>query len=185
MSEPERPRGILSAADRAYLRGDAELSSTQAERNARARIRDRVENAVLDFELLVEGLERRDRELVFEKRFGDRDGTEVFDGLVSTLAFLYAGIEDTDLDFDSVLTEGINLAEAENDRAASVDFERTYHALDAETLLRELREGNALSLTEIAFLHANDDVARDELTRYLEDEEDVGDGRIQSRVTEF
>ncbi|MEE6209583.1 hypothetical protein U3A55_05380 [Salarchaeum sp. III] len=185
MSGSERPRGLLSSADRAYLRGDGELGSTQAERNARGRIRDRVEHALLDFEVLLEGLSERDRELVFEKRLGERDGTEVFDALVSATAFLYAGVEDTDLAFDTVLSEGINLAEAENDRAASVAFERTYHALDAETLLRELDAGNSLSLTELAFLHASDDVSREELTRHLDDEDDFDDGRIQSKVTEF
>ncbi|GAA0647555.1 hypothetical protein [Salarchaeum japonicum] len=185
MSESERPRGLLSAADRAYLRGDADLGSTQAERNARARIRDRVEHALLDFEVLLDGLGARDRELVFEKRLGERDGTESFDALVSAMAFLYAGVQDTDLAFDTVLSEGVNLAEAANDRAARVTFERTYHALDADTLLRELRAGESLSLTELAFLHASDDVNREELTRLLDDEDDFDDGRIQSKVTEF
>jgi len=176
---------MLSAADRAYLRGDAELGSTQAERNARGRIRDRVEHALLDFEALLDGLSDRDRELVFEKRFGERDGVEAFDALVAAMAFLYAGVDETDLAFDTVLSEGVNLAEAENDRAASVTFERTYHALDADTLLRKLRDDESLSLTELAFLHASDDVSREELTRHLDDGEDFDDGRIQSKVTEF
>lgn len=176
---------MLSAADRAYLRGEKDLGSTQAERNARARIRERVENTLLDFELLVERLSATDRELVFEKRLGELDGPVAFDGLVSALAFLYAGVGDTDLDFETLLSEAINLAETENDRAATVDLDLTYHALDADTLLRELETGNSLSLTEIAYLHASDDVTRDELTRHLEGEEELDDGRIQSKVTEF
>jgi DNA-3-methyladenine glycosylase II len=42
MSDDGRDRGVLSPADRAYLRGETELGSAQSERNARARIRDRV-----------------------------------------------------------------------------------------------------------------------------------------------
>jgi DNA-binding transcriptional regulator YiaG len=181
-----RDRGILSEADRAYLRGDAEFGSVQAERNARARIRDRIFESVHDLELLVEHLSTHDRELVFEKRMGNADGKETYDALVAALAFLYQGIEDTDLDFEEVLAEAINLAEAENDRAATVTLDRTFHALSADELLRKLRSGETLSLTEIAYLQQSDAVSQSELARYFsEDEDTVDDGRIQAKVTQF
>jgi hypothetical protein len=186
MSGAHRERGILSEADRRYLRGEAEYASVQAERNARARIRERVSESVRDYELLVEGLSERDTDLVFEKRFGEVDGRESFDALVSAVAFLYRGIEATGLEFEDVLAEGINVAEASNDRAATVEFERTFHALSAEELLRKLRAGESLSLTEIAYLQRSDEVPDDELARYFTDEEEtVDDGRIQSKVTQF
>jgi hypothetical protein len=183
----ERERGVLSPADREFLRGDRELSSVQAERNARARIRDRVYDALLDFEVLVEHLDDRDRELVFGKRAGDADGAEAFDAFVSTLAFLYRGLDHTDLDFETVLREGVNLAEAPNDRAATVDYDATYHALDPTHLREKVDAGESLSLTEIAFLYESDDVSRDERAALLGDSRaaDVDDGRVQSKVTEF
>lgn len=183
----ERGRGVLTEADRAYLRGDREYGSVQAERNTRARIRERVYAALLDFEVLVEGLADRDRDLVFEKRASEGDGTEAFDAFVSTLAFLYQGVDRTDLDFETVLREGVNLAEASEDRGATVDFDVTYHALDAAHLRAKLEGGESLSLTEIAYLYESADVSRDELAAYFEDSRapDIEDGRVQSKVTDY
>lgn len=182
----ERERGVLTPADRAYLRGESAFGSVQAERNARARIRDRIYESLYDFEVLVESLSVHDRELVFEKRVGDTDGKEAYDALVASLAFLYQGVEDTDINFEDALAEAINVAEAENDRAATVELERTFHALSADELLRKLRTGETLSLTEIAYLQQSDEVSPGELARYFsDDEETVDDGRIQAKVTQF
>lgn len=187
MNDTDRDRGILTPADRAYLRGDRTYASEQSERNARARIRDRVYDAVLDFEPLVEGLSERDRELVFGKRFGEMEGAAAFDALVAAVAFLYRATEDTDLAFETVLSEAINVAEASEDRAATVDFDVTFQRLSAETLRHKLERGEELSLTELAYLHRSDEVRTDELARYLADDETEGvdDGRIQSKVTNF
>lgn len=186
-SDNERGRGVLSAADRAYLRGDRDFGSVQAERNARARIRERIYDALRDFELLVEGLDDRDLALVFEKHVGEDDGSEAFDALVSTLAFLYRGVDRTDLDFETVLREGVNLAEASDDRGATVDFDVTYHALDADHLLAKLDDDESLSLTEIAYLYESADVSPDELATYFDDARapDIQDGRVQSKVTDY
>lgn len=183
----ERDRGILSTADRAYLRGERELSSVQAERNARARIRRRIHDALLDFEVLVEHLAERDVDLVFGERASDEDGRAFFDALVSAAAFLYRGVGRTDLDFETVLREGVNLAEAADDRAATVALDVTYHALDADHLRRKLDEGESLSLTEIAYLYESDDVSRDELAEYFGEARaaDLDDGRVQSKVTDY
>lgn len=184
--DDSRGRGVLSPADRAYLRGEREFASVQAERNARARIRERLYDSLRDFEVLVERLQTRDLELVFEKRVG-ADGTTGFDALVSTLAVLYRGVDRTDLDFETVLREGVNLAEAENDRAASVELDLTFHSLDADQLTGKLEAGESLSLTEIAYLYESDAVSRDELARYFDDARtpDLDDGRVQSKVTEY
>lgn len=184
----ERDRGILSPADRDYLRGNADLRSVQSERNARARIRDRVFDATLDFELLVEHLAARERELVYGKRFDALDGADALDALVSMQAFCFQAVAETDLDFATVLREGINVAEARNERAASVDFDVTYQSLTAEQLRHKLERGESLSLTELAYLHQRDDVDMDELARYLQDADptdEIDDGRIQSKVTNF
>lgn len=189
MNDGERDRGILSPADRAFLRGESDLSSVQSERNARGRVRDRVYDGLLDFELLVERLSERDRRLVFEKRFGSMAGTEAFDALVAALAFVYRGVDDTDLDFEDVLREAVNVAEAADDRAATVDLDLTYHSLTVPELRRKLDRGESLSLTELAFLQSSEEVSLRELARYFEDADaarrGIDDGRIQSKVTEF
>lgn len=189
MSGRDRERGILSEADRSYLRGGTEYASIQSERNARARIRDRVYEGVRDFELLVGALPAEDRKLVFEKRFAELDGVEAFDALVSAVAFLYLAVGDTDLEFDRVLHEAVNVAEARSNRAATVDLDVTYHSLSAAELRRKLKRGEELSLTEIAYLQRSDDVGADELARYFEGVAEAAakldDGRIQSKVTDF
>ncbi|QKY21011.1 hypothetical protein B4589_011730 [Halolamina sp. CBA1230] len=185
MTDGDRERGILSEADRAYLRGESTFSSVQSERNARARIRDRLYEGVRDFELLVEGLDDHDRELVFGKRFGNANGPAAFDALVSALALLYQGIDDAGLEFEAALHEAVNVAEAGEGRAAAVDLDVTYERLSPESLLHKLENGEELSLTELAYLHGHDDVSRDRLARYVADDETVDDGRIQSKVTEF
>lgn len=189
MSEDSRPRGILSEADRAYLRGESDLASTQSERNTRARIRDRIFDALLDFELLVEHLSEHDRELVFEKRVENMEGAEAFDALVSAVSFLYRATADTSLEFETVLNEAINVAEAKNGRVATVRLDTTFQSLTVEQLVHKLESGETLSLTEIAYLHDSDEVRMDELARYFRDTDEatskIDDGRIQSKVTNF
>lgn len=184
---PDRDRGVLTPADRAYLRGETTPSSVQAERNVRARIRSRVYDAVLDFEVLVEGFDDRDLDLVFENYLDESDGTAAFDALVSAVAFLYRGIDRTDLDFETVLREGVNLAEAAEDSAATVSLDVTYHDLNVDHLTGKLESGESLSLTEIAYLYESSDVGRDELAEYFDDERtgDLDDGRVQSKVTDY
>lgn len=189
MNGEDRGRGVLSSADRSYLRGEATFSNVQSERNARARIRDRTYDAMLDFELLVERLSERDRRLVFEKRFGEMEGADAFDALVSAVAFCYRAVGDTDLEFQAVLREAVNVAEARDERAASVDLDVTYHSLTVPELRRKLDRGEPLSLTELSFLQSSEEVSLRELARYFEDADaarrGVDDGRIQSKVTEF
>lgn len=183
----DRPRGILTPADRAYLTGERSYGSEQSERNARARIRDRIEAAMYDFDVLVETLDERDRRLVFEERFGEAGGTAALDALVAAQAFLYRAVGDTELPFETVLREGVNVAEATEGRVASVDLTVSRATRSVDTLRRKLELGERLSLTEIAFLQESDAVSDDELARYLDEERAsaVDDGRIQSRVSDF
>ena len=186
MTSDDRPRGILTKADRAYLRGETQLANDQSERNTRRRIRNRVLESTRDFEVLVEHLSERDRQLIFEKGLGELDGPVAYDVLVSALAFLYLGIEDTDCTVEEILREGINVAEAKRDRSASVTFDRTYHSLSTDQLLRRLKNGESLSLTELAYLQRSDELSRNELAEYLTaDEQEIDDGRIQAKVTHF
>lgn len=84
---PERPRGILSTADREYLRGEKEFGWEQSESNARGRIRERVVAAFRDFQLL-ETLEERDREMIFD----ELSPGEVAAATADVLEFVYRGV---------------------------------------------------------------------------------------------
>lgn len=177
---------MLSPADRAYLRGETELGSVQSERNTRARIRDRVYHGILDFELLVTYLQPHDRDLVVDSSRGE--GTALFDGMVSAIAFLYRAAADAGLEFETLLREGINVAEAERDRAANVEFDVTFHALTVEQLVARLEADEPLSLTELAYLQQSDAVRDEKLAKHLTRSDvtgEVDDGRVQSKVTDF
>jgi hypothetical protein len=103
----ERPRGILSPADRRFLRGEADLRSEQSVYDTRYRIRQRVRDALLDFPLLFAHLDDRDREQVF-------DGDErLADAVVDAVAVLYLAAGDCDSSTEGLFTEGIRRAERE------------------------------------------------------------------------
>lgn len=93
-SDPDdRGRGVLTPKDRAFLRGEASYEPTSnSARRARNRIRDRLRNAVLDFGLIADHLQERDREQVFAR--GANDDLAAFNhGLVGALRVVYAGVE--------------------------------------------------------------------------------------------
>jgi hypothetical protein len=185
MPDEERPRGILSPADRAYLRGETTFESDQSERNARARIRERVLAALGDFDLLADALSERDRELVFGKHVGG--DPEAVRSLIATLAVCYRGSEDADLDFGALLEEGVSRAEADRDAAAGVDFEVRREPLDADRLTRKLRRTGSLTLSELSYLREAEDVSLDRLLdRYATDvETDADDDWVQAKMTSF
>ncbi|WP_459191582.1 hypothetical protein [Halosimplex sp. J119] len=186
MESGERPRGILSPADRSYLRGETTFESAQSERNARARIRERVLAGLYDADLLADALSERDRELVFEKHVGD--DPEGVRALIAALALLYRGAEDAGLDFGTLLEEGVSRAEADRSVAASVEFEVRREPLDADRLTRKLRRTGSLTLSELAYLREANDVSLDRLLdRYATDVEtdDADDDWVQAKMTSF
>ncbi|WP_135364630.1 hypothetical protein [Halosimplex halophilum] len=185
MSGNERPRGILSPADRAYLRGETTFGSDQSERNARARIRERVLAGLRDFDLLADALAERDRELVFGKHVGD--DPEAVRSLIAALAVLYRGAEEAGLEFGTLLEEGVSRAEADRSVAAGVDFEVRREPLDPDRLTRKLRRTGSLTLSELAYLRETDDVSLDRLLdRYATDvETDESDDWVQAKMTSF
>ncbi|MFC7046661.1 hypothetical protein ACFQH6_15730 [Halobacteriaceae archaeon GCM10025711] len=108
LDDDDRPRGILSRADRAYLLGEAEMTHEQSKRNAEARIRERVTNAVLDFNLLVHRLQRKDRRQIFDKSVDDPAFRQ---GLMAMLAFTYMGLKESGVEFEHVLEPAIRKSE--------------------------------------------------------------------------
>ncbi|WP_430639366.1 hypothetical protein [Haloferax volcanii] len=119
--DPDRERGILTTTDRQYLLNEADIEpGTQAERDTRQRIRNRAYSALLDFELLLQHLEPRDRRQIFEQR--TEKGTErewaVLESVDAAIAFLFLGMGDIgqeDREFAKHVENGIRRAYAERD----------------------------------------------------------------------
>jgi DNA-binding transcriptional ArsR family regulator len=93
MTVDDRPRGILSPADRQYLR-DPDEYSKQAGYERRRAIVERLHEALHDMPLLVSELDEDLRTEAFED--GDLDGKDhTINVLHSAFALLYLGITDT------------------------------------------------------------------------------------------
>lgn len=104
----DRSRGVLTPADRAYLLGDADMSHEQSKRNAEARIRQRVTDSVLDFDVLAHHLKAKDRQQVFDQA---AENDAFVDGLRAMLSFAYIGLKEQGIDFETVLEPAIRASE--------------------------------------------------------------------------
>jgi len=172
----ERPRGILSPADRRFLRGEADLQSEQSAYDARYRIRQRLRNALLDFSLLFEHLDDRDREQVFDVD-GDSDLTTA---VVDAVAFLSLGTADFEPSQEMLFTEGLQRAE----RRRTGGRPTAHVEVDAadrdrlEEIVETIESGRLHELSESelrAFAHLCGDncerAPRDALSAVFDDEE--------------
>jgi hypothetical protein len=65
--DEKRPAAILTPAQRELLLGTASVPNRASERAMKARIRDRVQSAILDFPIVLNHLDRSDIEAVFEE----------------------------------------------------------------------------------------------------------------------
>lgn len=106
--DTDRPRGILSPADRELLLGEADMDHEQSRRNAEARIRQRVIDSIKDFDLLVHALKEKDRQQIFTKSVDD---PEFINGLTTMLSFVYLGLKESGIEFSHVLEPAIHRAE--------------------------------------------------------------------------
>ena len=125
-SDTDRPRGMLSPADREFLRGETEMTHDQSRRNAEARIRTRVLNTIKDFTLLLHTLKAKDRDRIFDAV----DESAFVDGLVSMISFTYLGMKESGMSFESVLTPAVSRAEevhAANALGSTADVSVTFN----------------------------------------------------------
>ncbi|GAB6880624.1 hypothetical protein JCM17823_28980 [Halorubrum gandharaense] len=116
-ADGDRPRGILTPSDRDFLLGRKTDYTEHSRKQKRNRIRRRVRNAVLDFSILFEYLEERDRNTVFDPDDGDRDAYT--QGITDMLAFLHLGTMGYHTPFKEMLSEGVGKAEQ---RLAGSDY---------------------------------------------------------------
>jgi len=108
-ADSDRPRGILTPSDRDFLIGRKTDYTDHSKKQKRNRIRRRVRNAVLDFSILFEYMEERDRETVFDPDDEDRDAYT--QGITDVLSFLHLGTMGYHTPFKDMLSEGVGKAE--------------------------------------------------------------------------
>jgi len=148
---PDRGRGVLTPSDREYLLGRKTDYTDHSEKQKRNRIRRRVRNAILDFSILFEHLEDRDRETVFDPDDEDRDAYTR--GITDMLAFLHLGTMGYHTPFKDMLAQGVNAAEQEltdsEYRMVTVDFNvEPVGQIDVDAVVDKLDAGEFTELTD-------------------------------------
>lgn len=116
-ADADRPRGILTPSDRDFLLGRKTDYTDHSKKQKRNRIRRRVRNAILDFSILFEYMEERDRQTVFDPDDDERDAYT--QGITDVLAFLHLGTMGYHTPFKDMLSEGVGKAEQ---RLAGSDY---------------------------------------------------------------
>lgn len=175
-SPRDRQPGLLTYDDREYLFGEKDVEGA-AEDQLRQRLRDRVRNGLLDFELLLARLEDRDIATIFEDVTpppwpeGGDDG-EGFRSVEYALAFLYHGVSEySRVDFEAALEDAIREGGTRSSKArgdgyfltaeptVNIDVDWTVAQADLEAALESLREGEPLRGEEIAALVRHGDLS--------------------------
>lgn len=116
----DRPRGLLSSADREYLADPEEYVETRTRQSAKERrdfTEERVRNGLLDFSLLLAHLDKDGAEDLLSMGEGE-ESERILDGLRDTLAFIYYATHDRPepFDFETLLETAVNRAnEREHD----------------------------------------------------------------------
>lgn len=188
----DRKRGVLTRADRAYLLGETEMTHEQSKRNAEARIRRRITNALLDFDLLVHMLARKDRQQVFERAATD---DELLDGVTAMLAFTYLGLKEQGIEFEEVLSPAVRSSEeayAASELEANVSVDLTF---EVETTVEATFEGiesrlenrepvTPRELFSLAIERGHDVTAHDRIV-LVRGEDDGADDEFVERLTDY
>jgi len=143
--DPERERGVLSKADRRFLLdSDDEEKKSSKGRVTRSRIRDRIYDGLLDYSILVEELEERDRQSVFDQFSKDHDLQR---GATNALIFLYLALEEQNLDFETILVPAVEsaeqvLASEEVDTEAEIEVEIEFD-VETKVVLPDRKSSNS------------------------------------------
>lgn len=161
--DEERPRGILTDKDRAYLLGEEIPDSKQARYQRREAIRERVANGILDFQFLWRMNPEERRESL--SRIGQPGN--LYTSLVNMTAFMRYCAMDGDFDLEEILSSGVQQSLYEDgssvlDRgddpdeiavleSATVSIDLKYRQMPTEeALLERFRDGNILGPRELS-----------------------------------
>ena len=150
-ADPERPRGILTPSDREFLLGRKTDYTEHSRKQKRNRIRRRVRNAILDFSILFEHLEDRDRDTVFDPDAEDREAYTR--GITDMLAFLHLGTMGYYTPFKDMLSRGVGKAEqrltGSDYRMVTVKFDvDPVGQIDVEEVVEKLENEEFAQLTD-------------------------------------
>lgn len=150
-TDPERPRGILTPSDREFLLGRKTDYTEHSKKQKRNRIRRRVRNAILDFSILFEHLEERDRNTVFDPDGEDRDAYTR--GITDMLAFLHLGTMGYHTPFKDMLSRGVGKAEqrltGSDYRMVSVEFDvDPVGQIDVDEVVEKLENDQFAQITD-------------------------------------
>ncbi|MFC6718189.1 hypothetical protein ACFQGT_11170 [Natrialbaceae archaeon GCM10025810] len=150
-ADSDRPRGILTPSDRDFLLGRKTDYTEHSKKQKRNRIRRRVRNAVLDFSILFEYLEDRDRNTVFDP--DDEDREALTQGITDVLAFLHLGTMGYYTPFKDMLSEGVGKAEqrlaGSNYRMVNVEFNvDPVGKIDVDEVVEKLENDEFAQLTD-------------------------------------
>lgn len=99
----DRPRGILTPTDRDYLCGQKEYSHEQTELNRQQSIRERITEAVRDFDLLWLLLDESEREKIIDTF----ETGEIEVSFSSIISFMYLGVEQDTDHMEEIIEQGI------------------------------------------------------------------------------
>jgi hypothetical protein len=154
----DRGRGILTPSDREFLLGRKTDYTEHSKKQKRNRIRRRLRNALLDFTILFDHLEERDRETVFNP---DDDARDAYtQGITDLLGFLHLGTMGHHVPFKDMLSQGVSRAEQQlsgsDYRMVNVEFnvEPVGH-IDVDAVIDKLDAG------------AFDDITDEELRAFM------------------
>jgi hypothetical protein len=147
----DRERGILTPSDREFLLGRKTDYTEHSKKQKRNRIRRRVRNAILDFSILFDHLEDRDRETVFNPESAARE--DYTRGIVDMLGFLHLGTMGYYVPFKHMLGQGVNRAEqklAGSDyRMVTVEFNvDPVGQIDVDEVVDSLEDGDFDQVTD-------------------------------------
>lgn len=149
--DPNRDRGVLTPSDREFLLGRKTDYTEHSKKQKRNRIRRRVRNAILDFTILFDHLDDRDRETVFDPDDAERDAYTR--GIVDMLAFLHLGTMGYSTPFKDMLAQGVSKGEqalAGSDyRMVNVEFNvDPVGRIDVDEVVEKLDQGRFDEITD-------------------------------------
>lgn len=100
----DRPRGILSKADRKFLFGQKTYEHPQSEANRKQDIRERTVNALKDFWLLSYLLDDDEFEKIFKE---EMEAKELQETLSSAISFIFLGLDGDLHKLEQVVNGGV------------------------------------------------------------------------------
>ncbi|WP_266082108.1 hypothetical protein [Haladaptatus caseinilyticus] len=147
----DRGRGILTPSDREFLLGRKTDYTEHSKKQKRNRIRQRLRNAILDFTILFEHLEDRDRKNVFNPESENRD--DYTNGIIDMLGFLHLATMGYHVPFKDMLGKGVSRSEqslAGSDyRMVTVDFNvDPVGQIDIDEVTEQLENGSFDEITD-------------------------------------